>query len=306
MGKVGYQTILAFMVLMLNGVPPRITPVLTYFKGDGDQREILESKAETTQLQPSVNFHSMLPFVVAQDRRLRPLAVLHNPLEGESAAKQLSESVENFVERLRPSESTSGFDGPWIWAANPHVEHHPVKQDLAGLSEQAGKLLREYDSFRILMQRDMPGKVPSVIGRKLTPKRKELEANLRKTALEHKVTSGKWMLFPSFDRLDYTWKCIVQATVENRLGTMAKVATASTGRDQNVRPIFVYTRDFSDVEDVKRVLDELVNLNLVKKDSEKGIWYKYDSYSHLGIENGNEYGLRASMCGSKDFLEGKK
>lgn len=282
-------------------------PILTPSAGDTDQRETMEAKAEIADLGAYVKFHPTIPFVIAANGMLSaPPASLRNPLEGNSAAKQLSESIDRFIQRLRPSESTWEDVGPWIWAANPHVEHHPVQEDLAGLTQQGGKLLDGYDAFCAQTQRDMPGKAPSVIGRKLTPKRKELEANLRKAALQHKVTSGKWMLFPSHDRLDHTWKRVVEGTVDNRLGTMAKVATANSDRDQSVRLICVYTRDFSDMEDVKRVLDELVNLGLVKKDSEKGIWYKCDSYTHLGLESGNNYSLRASMYGSKDFLMGKK
>ena len=283
-------------------------PILTSLVGDGDLRGSLEDRAEKADVQPYLKFYTKLPSVVANNAKSAPPSktILRNPFEGEAAAKQLSESMDDFLHRLPPSKSTSADVGPWIWVANPHVEHHPVQQDLAGLIEQGTKLLNGYDTFRVQVQKEMQGKAPSVITRKLTPKRKALEADLRDAALNCKVTSGKWMLFPSSDKLDRTWKIVAEATANGKLGSMAKVATAGSEREQNVRLICVYTEDFSNQKDVRRVLEELVELGLVRRDSEKGNWYKCDAYTHLGIESGNEYGLRASMYGSKDFLKGKK
>jgi len=67
--------------------------------------------------------------------------------------------------------------------------------------------------------------------------------------------------------------------------------------------ICVYTRDFTDVEDVKRVLQELARLKLVPA---WGIKYKSDAYTHLEIYARNEWGLPPTIYDSKDMMCGDK
>ncbi|MCJ1310056.1 hypothetical protein MMC25_003717 [Agyrium rufum] len=136
--------------------------------------------------------------------------------------------------------------------------------------------------------------------------------------------------------IDRVWKIVVEGTVEGTLGIAAKVATKmpdlddrddenvdmdmdGENRNGNVRRrrrvrsdsslICVYTKDFSDLQDVKRVLDGLIVLGLVSPLSadgrQRGIFYKCDAYTHLGIESNNNYGLKASLYSSRDMLSGK-
>jgi hypothetical protein len=87
---------------------------------------------------------------------------------------------------------------------------------------------------------------------------------------------------------------------EDRLGIGAKVA--ADGDLGAVRVICVYTKDFSDKQDIRRVILELDRLNLLPKDKKKSIYYKCDAYSYLDIMSSNPYGLSASLYASKDFL----
>jgi hypothetical protein len=68
------------------------------------------------------------------------------------------------------------------------------------------------------------------------------------------------------------------------------------------RLICVYTKDFTDVEDVRRVLHALIEMGLVAADMPRGIAYKCDAYTYLDIYAKNEYGLPASIYGSKEML----
>ena len=76
------------------------------------------------------------------------------------------------------------------------------------------------------------------------------------------TTTGKWLLFiPSADH-DETWVKIKKATKAGRLGVGAKAGTAlntamSPHAQGRVRLICVYTADWTDDADVKRVLREL-------------------------------------------------
>lgn len=114
------------------------------------------------------------------------------------------------------------------------------------------------------------------------------------------------MLFPTEENMTSTWRTICEAIIDDRLGTTAKVAIANHSRNSSDkaisrRLICVYTRDFSDIDDVMRVLEELVTLGLAPSEG-NGIYYKCDAYTYLGIESDNPYKLKASLYSSKDML----
>lgn len=71
------------------------------------------------------------------------------------------------------------------------------------------------------------------------------------------------------------------------------------------RLICVYTKDFTDVADVRRVLLGLVEMGLVRADMPRGITYKCDAYTYLDIYGNNEFGLRASIYSSKEMGGGQ-
>jgi Domain of unknown function (DUF1917) len=108
------------------------------------------------------------------------------------------------------------------------------------------------------------------------------------------------MLFVDELNIAVVWSSICRATADNLLGIGAKVAANS--EDGAVRLICVYTKDFNDKQDVKRVVVELNRLNLLPTDKKRSIYYKCDAYTLLGILSGNPYKLAASLYASKDFL----
>lgn len=93
----------------------------------------------------------------------------------------------------------------------------------------------------------------------------------------HLLTTSQWMLFIPPAQIDAVWSLIVHATCQNELGIAAKVAPRpsplETVHDRE-RLICVYTYDFSDKEDVARVLVRLKELDLVKSSGGKPIYYK--------------------------------
>jgi len=107
----------------------------------------------------------------------------------------------------------------------------------------------------------------------------------------------QWMLFPAEHNAEKTWRQVVEAVVENKLGTAAKIAT-----DGDTRLICIYTKDFSDIADVTRVVNALADLKLVYRDAPRGIYYKCDAFTYLDISSGNEYGIAASLYSSKDIF----
>lgn len=79
--------------------------------------------------------------------------------------------------------------------------------------------------------------------------------------------SGKWLVFVNERDVDEVWDKIKKATEEGKLGSSAKVATAKPNPlgTQGKRVICVYTYDYKDEKDVKRVREELRKLDITSK-----------------------------------------
>ena len=226
--------------------------------------------------------------------------------EGMSAGRQLSETVTSFLSRLPPLTTPVANHGPWIYVADPHAKSRPTDEDRAGLIERGQEMLEDFEATRAGIEASMAGKAKSAIGRKLTPLRKRLEADLLAAARETGCTSGKWMLFPMPDDVNRVWSLVATATAAGKLGHAAKVATDTGSGDVTPRLICVYTDDFSDAGDVRRVLGRLVDMGLVPRRGPmgegRGIYYKADAFTYLGIDSKNGWGLKASLFASKDVL----
>jgi len=109
------------------------------------------------------------------------------------------------------------------------------------------------------------------------------------------------MLFPKLEDAPRYWYKVAEATIDNRLGIGAKISTG-LGEAREERLICIYTKDFFDMDDIRRVLEGLVELGFVSVDNPRGIYYKPDAYTYLDISSGNEYGLQASLYSSRDLL----
>jgi hypothetical protein len=105
------------------------------------------------------------------------------------------------------------------------------------------------------------------------------------------------MLFPTEETAPSLWLQVVEAVIANKFGTMAKIAS-----DGPTRLICIYTKDFSDTADVKRVVEAMAAIGLTSKDAARPIYYKCDAFTNLDIGSGNAYGLAASLYSSKDML----
>ena len=224
----------------------------------------------------------------------------YNPYEGDDMAKQLNETLESFLSRLPPS-GTTVESGPWIWIANPFSARRASQGDIGGFNDAGNELLEEYIRRRRALEDQNPEKAPGTITRKLKADREWLEKSINKAARDKGVTHGKWMLFPSSNHVDEIWCSVAKGTLTGTLGCAAKVAT-DDGSDK-VRLICIYTEDCFDQKDVRRVLERLKDMHLVRSGKgEQGIYYKCDAYTHLDIMSGNVYNLKASMYSSKELL----
>jgi hypothetical protein len=92
--------------------------------------------------------------------------------------------------------------------------------------------------------------------------------------------SGKWLIFVDIKEVDEVWAKVKEATEEGKLGSYTKVSTAKPNplaTDPYKMVICVYTYDWTDVEDVRRIREELRKLGITKK-----IPYKADKDTLAG------------------------
>jgi len=80
--------------------------------------------------------------------------------------------------------------------------------------------------------------------------------------------NGKWLIFVDPKDVDEVWLNVKEATEEGKLGSSAKVSTAKpnplAGKSKQ-RVICVYTYDWMDEADVRKVREELRKIGITNK-----------------------------------------
>ncbi|KAF2671038.1 DUF1917-domain-containing protein [Microthyrium microscopicum] len=212
-----------------------------------------------------------------------------NPYEGQEDAWQLHETADEFLERVPPLNNQY-LD--WLWVANPYAKKADKFGDEGGNRDHPQFMKRGIELLEDFKERK---------ARKERPRPDDLKKAILELATENGITNGKWLLFVTTDYVNTVWRTVVKATIEDRLGNGAKIA-AQDKATGGPRVICIYTNDFNDREDIRRVVKELRELKCLHKDEKQSIWYKCDAYTYLSIMSGNEYGLKASLYGSADIL----
>ena len=101
--------------------------------------------------------------------------------------------------------------------------------------------------------------------------------------------NGKWLVFVNDRDLDEVWAKIKEATEDGKLGSSAKVATAKPSPlgEPDRKVICVYTYDWTDEKDAKRVREELRKLGITNripyKSDEDTLSGKYRATGHTKI-----------------------
>lgn len=238
---------------------------------------------------------------------------LHNPYAGIPYAWQLTETVEDFLDRL-PPETTTSDQVPWIFICNPYIHRVGKRQsdkwqvkgrdnDDEGPDEEGAnvQIVVQGGEERLQLVRDLLEKasqtdmVKSVKEREANKERRQAAADILTLAHAYRVRAGKvpsyehildyairekltvnsqWMLFCQPQEVNEVWAIVAKATAANELGIAAKVAPKSADGDaRRDRLICVYTADFRDRSDVGRVLQKLRELRLVESRG-RPIYYK--------------------------------
>lgn len=114
--------------------------------------------------------------------------------------------------------------------------------------------------------------------------------------------SGKWLIFTPPEDHDDVWDKIRAATELGRLGYSAKAATALQGRANRAGALVtcVYTHDYEDHDDIRRVLAALRELGI-----EGRLSYKSDEATLQGTY-GRGTAIYVSQPGSSDFEDRRR
>ncbi|TKA80483.1 hypothetical protein B0A55_02312 [Friedmanniomyces simplex] len=226
--------------------------------------------------------------------------------KGDPSAWQRSESIIDFLRRAPVADPATASLGPWLWVSNPKLPFLQVKQeqktDIATFKQGGARLLEAFMDVRAKYEKANESKLPGTITRYMRPYREQLEDDLLSLAVKTGTTCGKWILFPSEADVARVWRLVAEATSQGKLGHTSKVATHEPL--ESYRVICVYTYNFADTDEVRNVLNGLLNLDLVSRDG-KAIYYKCDAYTYLQINSENPYKIKASLYGSAEMLKGE-
>ncbi|OBT58861.1 hypothetical protein VE04_00908 [Pseudogymnoascus sp. 24MN13] len=141
----------------------------------------------------------------------------------------------------------------------------------------------------------------AIVTRQMCFERDIAVAAIHHLAITMEMTTGKWMLFPPLDRVNHIWSVVAHAVATGHLGLGAKVSPKLGHLETGRKLICIYTYDFSNIEDVIRVLHTLRDPGLVRR-NETPIYYKCDAYTYLEIFSGNRWDIRPSLYSSKGML----
>ncbi|KAI1371020.1 DUF1917-domain-containing protein [Hypoxylon crocopeplum] len=243
---------------------------------------------------------------------------LHNPYAGVQYAWQLTETIEDFLERVPPATTNGTLENPWIWVCNPYINRKKKSeannQKIRGGEDEApedegadlpsvveGGMERLHFASEFIDVCKKSSNHPGIISRECRKAGVDAAKDILDLAKANHVRCGKWMLFCPVFQVNEIWETIAKATANNELGIAAKVAPRSTDDRRTDRLICVYTADFTDTKDVRRVAERLRQLGLVQAKG-KPLYYKPDVYTYLGIAHGNKWEIRASIYDTTSML----
>lgn len=95
--------------------------------------------------------------------------------------------------------------------------------------------------------------------------------------------TGKWLIYREPEAVDALWPQLKESTYAGRLGVDMKATTAANPGREGAGLICVYTEDWRDVDDIRRVLAELRRLGVTDR-----LYYKADAQT-LRYESGSIY-----------------
>ncbi|RDB17529.1 hypothetical protein Hypma_001262 [Hypsizygus marmoreus] len=189
------------------------------------------------------------------DRRAKEIRDIETSLPWVRYSPEAHESLKKFF-RAYPPSTTEQSKIAWICIDNPRAQEGRTEGDVAALC-------RGWDEICANSEASI--------------------SELDKLAHRFGVLSGKWLIFPPRGIVDDVWARIARATHAGTLGSSAKV---SPRNDIGSHVICVFTDDYTDYDEVRRVRDSLNRLG-----HKQPIGYKPDVYTYCDVYKGNRWNI---------------
>lgn len=201
------------------------------------------------------------------------------------------ETLDEWLEAVRPSQVSSS-QCAWISVNNvtpksPGYHQPPTNTSSLDLldTSQYHQALNKIDH------------IVASKGRVKGCEKQECVDSILEIAKARGDTTGKWMLFCRPQYIDEVWSRVAKETANGNLGCAAKVGPAF-GVGEKPILICVYVQDFTNRDEVKRVLWKLQEMRLNVKSR-----FKPDVFTSLGIESNNKWRLPPTIYSVKDVME---
>ncbi|KAI9812806.1 MAG: hypothetical protein M1826_002772 [Phylliscum demangeonii] len=235
-------------------------------------------------------------------------AFTDDPFESLESLRQPGEADWHFqsrlVAQLPPAHTAEAKFGRCLWVPNPFADRTAVEENLPLLMTCGQQILRDWMSQRVswVEDEDMDDELlhDHAVQVELAGWRAVVEKELRDLAVSTNIVTGKWMMYADEESFRCLWRKVVLRTAMDALGFACKLTTYRPFRGQDRYVISVCTHDFTDLADVRRVLQMLIMLGIASVDH--AIYYKCDAYAHLGIEANNPYGFQHTLYSSRQIL----
>ncbi len=184
-----------------------------------------------------------------------------------------SECVNCYIGSHLPSKV---HDDPWVWAIDfrripsPRREKPDPETVAIGCAIINGKceVSGNKQSIRMMLD-DKHYDIPFTA--------EALDSLARRTG----ILGGKWLVYRPHADIDDAWKLVAKAVFDRTLGAGAKVSTINEPLSKRRHVICVYTRNYLDLEDVRRVRGLLREMGFTE-----ALCYKPDIYTYLNIYSG--------------------
>jgi hypothetical protein len=119
---------------------------------------------------------------------------------------------------------------------------------------------------------------------------------IQNIAQKHGCVTGRWVAYIDGFSVDDVWNVVAQATNIGMLGRVSRVSACDKHRQQFV--ICIFTEDFTDKQDVARVLRALKE----KIPSMRDMRYRPNFYDLINLRRGNIWKIPTTIYTSKDFV----
>ncbi|KAI2602956.1 DUF1917-domain-containing protein [Hypoxylon fragiforme] len=288
------------------------------FYGDDDTMADLKARVKELDVKEwwgeYENLNTPLKLQARKEATVVDRSQLHNPYAGLEYAWQLTETIEEFVVRVPPATTDVTPESRWIWVCNPYIRRKSKReasnQMIRGGEDEApeeqgadlpsvveGGMARLHFASEFIDVCKNSGGNPNFVRRECQKAGTDAAKDILDLAQTH-----RWMLFCTVFQVNEVWEIIAKATANNELGIGSKVAARSIGDRRTDRLICVYTADFTDTKDVRRVAKKLKQLGLIQTKG-RPLYYKPDVYTYLGIAHGNPWKIRASIYDTTSMLK---